>query len=177
MPTDSEIEKRYEGMALVVAMLGPILLISAALTVGSIKLLDVVKAQPGAEVPRMPPLFDLALRFAELSAYVTIPLGLILLIAGLRGLKGDRGGGRRWMLWAGWITVAAMVLLAVVWEIVAFEAATGVAVHIAGVALHLFQAALVLKACQFLKSPALVRLCDPSSSSSSSSSSTSSSSA
>ena len=142
-----------------VTLFGPFMLMTTAMTMGALHLLERIESHPDMAVPKMPPMFELAVAFCDRSKGVLAALGVVMLIAGLIALRDPRRG-RRPLQAAAWFTVAVMVVLGGLWSLEAATLSLSWAHHAVGVVIHGVQALAVVKAALFLGRSDLARACD-----------------
>lgn len=140
---------QLRSTAILCAILGPVLLMMSATTYAAVKLIAHARAQPDIVVPAIPLQMEVVLAFADRSAGINVSLGILLGLAGWRGVRAP-ASGRRWLVAAGGLALVAMFVLAWMWHDIAVRAAVQDGWDGFGVVVHLAQAALVARALVFL---------------------------
>lgn len=156
---DAALRRKAKNMAVICALLGPMLTMSGLVTVGAAVLLEHLERR-GAPVPNAPEVAFI-LDFAHRSAWVMVPLGVWLGVAGFAMARAP-ATHRLSLIRAGWATISGMFVLAAIWSHAVATSGAPPSLHFAGVAVHLLQAWFVFRGCRFLQEPAVVRACDAS---------------
>lgn len=142
-------------MAIVCTLLGPLMVLMSGMIHASIAALDYLQSQPGMEEVEMLPMHHLVFGFADRSLWYLIGLGVAFSVTGIIALKGGRIG-RLALLAAGWIGIAGMVVLTVVWVLEVVRLEMHFAWNVLGIVLHGVQAAAMVKGILYLSSKTTV---------------------
>ena len=150
--------RRMRSMAILCMLLGPLVSLMGLVAIATQRFM-LWAAKRGIDT-HADDLTRVAMDFSARTAGVMIPLGLVILIAGFRGVRDPRVG-RRYLLGAAWFTTGTMVVLSVLWSYslhgTSFDTFSG---HLFGWASHLFNAVLTVLAARFLSSEPLRRACE-----------------
>ncbi|MFO0723720.1 MAG: hypothetical protein U1E65_08070 [Myxococcota bacterium] len=148
------------SMAILCILLGPLLALTAISSFLVKRVMDWADRH-GVPSP-MGELSAVLIDFSVKTAWVLVPLGALITVAGIRGTREPRQG-RRWLAFAAWLTTGTMVLLSMIWSWslhgTRWDTLDG---HLLGWGSHLANGVLTLVAARFLSSEALRRACEAS---------------
>ena len=152
-PTDPAAEvarlaKQARTMAILCAFLGPVIVATATLTYGLVRVLDRLRAQAGSE-NAIPKWFEPLLAFSTDSAPIQVGLGLLFTAVGIYAWRRPARGLPALRISA-WIGAVAMLALAGLWWWGGQTSGSGAAYVGAGIGGHLVQAVMVMGAARFL---------------------------
>lgn len=145
-------------MAVLCAVLGPMLVFMSLVGIAAQRLARHLVLR-GYAPPMASSLNDMALDFSVRSTVISVPLGLLLLVSGVRALS-DLAKGRRILRTTAWVTAAAMLGLGVMWSLAVEAVGLGVAEHVGGWLGHGFQALLAAWTARWLDRADVAAACD-----------------
>lgn len=152
-PSPAErLRSQVKTMALLCALLGPTLGAMTLLAYGTRRMVDAMLSSGLVPTQTFDTYQRVSLDFGVRSAIVSIPLGTVLLVAGVRAFR-DLRRGREALVVAAAVSIAAMLAYGALWSWVVELQDAGVGAHFAGWLLHLAQAGLVVGALRFLLRP------------------------
>ncbi len=154
-----KLRRQVKSMALLCALLGPSLGALTLLSYMSHRLMTHLMSSGMMPASQMEGYQRVSLDFGTRSAVVSIPLGAVLLVAGVRALRDLRRGHEALAVAAG-VSLVAMLAYGVIWSVVVEAQDAGPIAHAGGWLVHLVQAAVVAGALRFLLRPDVRAACD-----------------
>jgi hypothetical protein len=151
--------RHVRTMAILCAMIGPLMLILTLAMLGAAEAIDWAVDRHLIAEQLIRPELSRWLRFFELSSAIMIPLSVATLVIAIRALK-HLGRGRHALWLLGWAWVGGMIVLSALWEGIAFGDNCALSDHLYGVSMHLIQAALIARACFYLARADVKAACD-----------------
>ena len=146
------IRRSVRTMAILTALLGPLLVVTSLLPPALQQLLERLGARSALHQNKalvdLEFLFDVSAR----SAPILVPLGVLFLVAGISSRRGVEPSVR-WLRAAAWAGAVAMALVGVVWLWVGLERQASPGIYWGGVLGHGVQAYLVYRAARYLGRP------------------------
>jgi len=148
----NKIRAQVRTMSLLCLLLGPVLIVMSLM--GFVAKVLMERAEEEGFLAEVPPgllgmLDRAALDFAVESSWVSVPLGLVLLVCGALALR-DPARGRVILIRAAWISAVAMIGLGAMWSLAVEHSQLGIGGHISGWLGHGLQAGLAIVTARWL---------------------------
>lgn len=159
MTEAEKLRRQVKSMALLCALLGPCLGALTLLSYMSHRLLGHLLSSGLMAESQLDGYQRVSLDFGTRGAVVSIPLGAVLMVAGIRALRNLRRG-REALVVAAAISIVGMFAYGAVWSVVVEKQGAGLVAHLGGWLVHLIQAGVVASALRFLMRADVRAACD-----------------